>query len=451
MYETLPAILMLTPSFEISLLGLREVTLVLLPYALAAVFACIACIPMYRTARVEAKLAEAQEGARALQSSIDQLSQELSNERIASEGLDDQITGYKKTMSELLSGIDVATAFFGADGRLMAWTDHFEDALKPVGGGLERGLGFETLLPVSQPFGHGEAVSGHEKDGYLDSISGDWRTALHQTPSGALLSARCRRVSQGWIVSLLDEGTAQELSTMQEQVAALREDLDRFLYMAGHDLRAPLRALKTLPEWIREEIEASFGPPDGELADYLNETVVQAERMDRLLLDILTYSRIGRLNTEIAEFDPETLVAKACNTTMPEGFALTLDGELPHVAASPWEFTLLMECLLSNAVKHHDKDRGQLRIKTQRGVEGVSILVEDDGPGIDPRFRDKIFEMFTTLKPRDEVEGSGIGLGMVRKIAGRWGATVSASDSELGGTCIRIDLPLGVERQQAAA
>ncbi|MEM8699877.1 MAG: ATP-binding protein, partial [Pseudomonadota bacterium] len=305
------------------------------------------------------------------------------------------------------------------------------------------------ILPVSQLFGgQGEkAVTAP----YLDGVAGEWTTALHQTPSGVLLSARCRQVPQGWVVSLLDDGSAREVGAMQEALDAAEADLQRFLYIAGHDLRAPLRALKTLPGWISEEIEASFGPPDADLAEYIEELEIQAERMDRLLLDVLTFSRIGRRGDPAREIDTEALLDEVRSGILPESFGLTVDGALPDLTAQPNEVMLLLQCLLSNVVKHHDRDRGRIKITTQRGCAGLTLKVEDDGPGIDPRFREKVFEMFSTLKPRDEVEGSGIGLAMVRKIVDLWGGSVVLEDSDLGGLCVRIDLPSPFEHTKAAA
>lgn len=221
---------------------------------------------------------------------------------------------------------------------------------------------------------------------------------------------------------------------VQERTAdltAANEELERFAYVASHDLRAPLRALMTVPDWLRETLLAKYGAVAPELEQDLAEMEVQSRRMDRLLTDLLTYARIGPLGAFRQVIAPEALVAEAAQLAgLPPGFAVEVAGPLPPVRCIPAEFALIMRNLISNAVKHHDRDSGRITVAGRIAGSDAVIVVADDGPGIERRFATRIFEMFSTLKPRDEVEGSGMGLAMVKKIMERAGGYVRLAGTE---------------------
>jgi signal transduction histidine kinase len=123
----------------------------------------------------------------------------------------------------------------------------------------------------------------------------------------------------------------------------------------------------------------------------------------------------------------------------PPGFTVTLPEALPTFSTAAEPLRQVFLNLIGNAIKHHDRPHGRLTITVQEQGEWYEFLVTDDGPGIPPAFHTKIFQMFQTLKPRDEVEGSGIGLAIVKKVVEGQGGTVRVeSDGICRGTTMRF-------------
>ncbi len=230
----------------------------------------------------------------------------------------------------------------------------------------------------------------------------------------------------------------QEKEALLAELRRSNEELAQFAYVASHDLRAPLRAIDMLAAWIEEDVGPHFTEESAKQMRLLRGRV---QRMDTLLRDLLEYSRLGRAEVEIASVDLDHLIAEVIELAGPSPrFQVTRD-----VAAAPLETaavrlkqTLLN--LLSNAIKHHDRGEGQIRILARDRESFVELEVIDDGPGIPAKFHDKIFEMLQTLKPRDAVDGSGMGLAFVKRLAETAGGTISV-ESEGRGATFRLRWP----------
>lgn len=235
----------------------------------------------------------------------------------------------------------------------------------------------------------------------------------------------------------------ERVESRTQDLQKANEELERFAYIASHDLRAPLRALLTIPTWLRESLQEQYGEIGEDIEIDLEEMEVQSRRMDSLLTDLLTYAQIGQANEMMDDIDITERTEEAAKLAgLPESFKLTVARGLPLIKAVPTEFDLILRNLISNAVKHHDRDSGNISVNATREGDRVSIEVTDDGPGIPESYAQKVFEMFSTLRPRDEVEGSGMGLAMVKKIVERMGCGVSLiqSDRERGAT-FRFQFP----------
>lgn len=233
-------------------------------------------------------------------------------------------------------------------------------------------------------------------------------------------------------------GIARDVTEREELVQMLEKsnsDLDEFAYIASHDLKAPLNAIKRLVSWIEEDAGEVL---QGESLEHFGMIKNRIDRMNMLLKDLLDYSRVGK-----KDGIPQTLnlqeTAKHCSQllAMPEGFVIEVDDTdlvLPKLALE-----LVLTNLMSNAIKHHDKKSGLIKIKCKLLKNKYHITVTDDGPGIAPALHEKIFMKFQTLKPRDEVEGSGLGLAMVEKALTNYSGSISIeSDIGKGATFIVI-------------
>lgn len=214
------------------------------------------------------------------------------------------------------------------------------------------------------------------------------------------------------------------------------QDIDDFIYLISHDVRASVRALLELPQWIAEDLEEAGVKVDGSVAQSIDLMNRHTGRLDRMLVDLLTYSRIGRMQ-EICEVDVSDALTEVCETLqLPAGFQVTTDIDCASLRMGDRDILTLFTALLSNAVKHHDKDQGRIVVTAEQRADLVTICVSDDGPGIDPDMCQRVFGAMTTLRPRDEVEGSGMGLANVRKIAEHYGGAAQVGPSMYGRGCM---------------
>jgi PAS domain S-box-containing protein len=205
-----------------------------------------------------------------------------------------------------------------------------------------------------------------------------------------------------------------ERRAIQEELARSNQDLEQFAYVASHDLKAPLRAIEILVDWLREDLTGYTG---GEVQQNLDLLTQRAARLHRLLDDLLAYSRAGRKPGEIADVNSKLLVEDLfVLLSPPASMALTADGSLPVINAHHAPLEQVLRNLINNAIKHHPTKQGSVTVYAQDKGDEVLFAVEDDGAGIPAEFTEKVFQMFQTLKPRDEIEGSGMGLAIVKRI-----------------------------------
>ncbi len=226
------------------------------------------------------------------------------------------------------------------------------------------------------------------------------------------------------------------------------QDIDDFIYLISHDVRASVRALLELPQWIAEDLEEAGIKVEGSVAQSIDLMNRHTGRLDRMLVDLLTYSRIGRMQ-EISQIEVAEALAEVCETLqLPAGFKLTTDIDCGSLMIGERDILTLLTALLSNAVKHHDKDQGQIVVTAENRADLVVLSVSDDGPGIDAEMQQRVFGAMTTLRPRDEVEGSGMGLANVRKIAELYGGEARVGPSVYGRGCM-VEVTLSRSGMQA--
>ncbi len=205
-----------------------------------------------------------------------------------------------------------------------------------------------------------------------------------------------------------------ERRAIQEELARSNRDLEQFAYVASHDLKAPLRAIDILVDWLREDLSTYTG---GEVQQNLGLLAQRTARLHRLLDDLLAYSRAGRKPGEVSRVDSKLLVEDLfVLLAPPDTMTLTADASLPELQAHHAPLEQVLRNLINNAIKHHPTRQGQVRVYAQDKGDEVLFAVEDDGAGIPEEFSEKVFQMFQTLKPRDEIEGSGMGLAIVKRI-----------------------------------
>jgi PAS domain S-box-containing protein len=224
-----------------------------------------------------------------------------------------------------------------------------------------------------------------------------------------------------------------------QEVKSVNQELKDFAYIVSHDLKAPLRGIKTLTDWLATDYADKLDENGREQMDLLLNRV---QRMHNLIDGVLKYSRVGRVKEEKVKVNLDDLVSEVIDMVAPpENIEITVENQLPVVECEQIRIMQVFQNLLSNAVKYMDKPQGQIRIGCVEEDCFWNFSVSDNGPGIEEKYFEKIFQMFQTLTPRDEFESTGIGLTVVKKIIEMYGGRIFV-ESEVGnGTTFLFTLP----------
>lgn len=236
----------------------------------------------------------------------------------------------------------------------------------------------------------------------------------------------------------------EELQASESALQEANDDLNQFVYHASHDLKAPMRAISALARILLDDEDMTDAP------DYLEIIHARAIRLSTLVDDILAYSRSGRFDQAMEPISIRKSASVAIDLLgLPESVTTTFAGpdelHAPRIA-----FETTMRNLIDNAYKHHPiPSKLQLAITSRSVSNDVQIDVADNGDGIAPDSAEKVFEVFKTLKSRDEVEGSGMGLSIVKRIVETAGGHIEYVSTE-SGACFRMTWPKSVAPNTAA-
>jgi PAS domain S-box-containing protein len=233
------------------------------------------------------------------------------------------------------------------------------------------------------------------------------------------------------------EKRAREFARLASQLKKTNEELDQFAYITSHDLKAPLRGIANLSRWIEEDMGQAMSPDAHRQMELLRGRV---QRMENLIDGLLQYSRVGRVFTYVEEIDVSKLVAGIVDLlSPPAGFCVEVEETLPVLKGEKIRLQQVFMNLIGNAIKHHHRpEQGRVTIRCADLGRWYRFEVSDNGPGIAKRFHEKIFVIFQTLLPRDEREGAGVGLSLVRKIVEDQGGTVEVDSEEGRGATFRF-------------
>jgi PAS domain S-box-containing protein len=239
---------------------------------------------------------------------------------------------------------------------------------------------------------------------------------------------------------------ALELAQINEQLTQTtalvnqrNQELDQFSHIVSHDLKAPLRGISSLSEWIEEDLGDQLPPDIQKNFELLRARVA---RMNDLINGLLAYARIGYQESSSETFELNELLLEIIDSLdIPTEFTIQLPPEPITVVANRLLMSQVFSNFISNAVKYHDRSDGMVKITAQSQDQDYKFAVADDGIGIAPKDHDQIFEVFKTLQNQSEEKGTGIGLAIVKKIIERVGGTVFV-ESELGqGTTFHFTWP----------
>lgn len=231
-------------------------------------------------------------------------------------------------------------------------------------------------------------------------------------------------INQKLRLEIEQRGTAQrELSKIMNDLNRSNEELDNFAYSASHDLKAPLRGIRNLSTWISADVKDIASEETMENLSLLHNRV---ERLDALLDSLLQYSRIGRIRGTPQNINVPHLVKEISDyVAQRPGFRVIYDGDPIVIYTYKAPLQQILQNLIENSLKHHDRDNGTITVTASDRGNFIDFQIMDDGPGIPSEFHERIFQMFRTLKPRDEIEGSGMGLAIVKKSVEANGGMIS--------------------------
>jgi light-regulated signal transduction histidine kinase (bacteriophytochrome) len=201
-------------------------------------------------------------------------------------------------------------------------------------------------------------------------------------------------------------------------------DLDQFAYIASHDLKAPLRGIASLVTWLEEDLG---GDADATAREHLRLLRSRVLRLEALIEGVLAYARADKLRGPVASVDTRRLIDDVLDLAPPPtGVVVEVVGDWPTLTTDRAPLQQVWINLLSNAYKHAARPGRDVRIElgAAQDPEAWRFWVEDDGPGIDPRYHERVFQMFQTLQPRDRLESTGIGLAIVRRLVEAHGGKV---------------------------
>ena len=235
-----------------------------------------------------------------------------------------------------------------------------------------------------------------------------------------------------------------DLRQLTKELKENNQELDSFVYVASHDLKSPLNAIKNISYWIQEDLDGNVSK---ETQRHLNLMRGRIQRMERLLDDLLVYSRVGRDPNNFCKVLPMSEIIESVKEFLDinKPYALHLHESFSTIKVANMPMSQILLNLIVNALKHSDKEKVKIEMSVIDKGNHYVFSVSDNGPGIDKQYHQKIFEMFQTLKPRDEVEGSGMGLALIKKTLKKINQKIWVESKVGEGTTFYFSYPKSID------
>jgi signal transduction histidine kinase len=230
-----------------------------------------------------------------------------------------------------------------------------------------------------------------------------------------------------------ERGLIAALAEANQALRRSNSELEQFAYVVSHDLKAPLRGIANLSQWIEEDLGDSVPPEVRKNLDLLRGRV---RRLEALIEGILVYSRAGRVRERAERVDVAELLRETIELLgAPAGTTITVGDGMPVIVVERAPFQQVFLNLVGNAVKFAPKPGAVVRVEVREEERAHHFTVTDNGPGIAPEHHGRIWGIFQTLQSRDQIEGTGIGLSVVKRIVeSRGGSTWVESEPGKGAT-----------------
>ncbi len=230
-------------------------------------------------------------------------------------------------------------------------------------------------------------------------------------------------------IRILNEELESRVARRTAALEAANNELKDFAYVVSHDLKAPLRGISRLADWLTHDYADVVDEQGKDMAALL---INRVKRMDNLIDGILEYSRIGRIVGEPGPIVLNTLLPEIIESlAAPEHIHIVIEHDLPVITGDRIRISQVFQNLLSNAIHYMDKAEGTILVRCTDDEMCWRFAVSDNGPGIEERHYERIFKIFQTLTSKDKHESTGVGLAIVKKIVEFYGGKIWL-DSEVG-------------------
>jgi len=231
----------------------------------------------------------------------------------------------------------------------------------------------------------------------------------------------------------------EKLLKSNTELKRLNDELSQFAHVVSHDLKAPLRAIVTLADFIVLDHKDGLRSTGKEQLELLKG---RTKRMGDLIEGILQYSQVEIEKSSSSKVKVQTVVSLVLNTLAPEDHInITVQANLPIIYADKIRIQQVFQNVLSNAIKYCDQNDGKIELGCTDANDFWEFYVKDNGAGIDEKYHDRIFKIFQTLRPRDEMENTGIGLTITKKIVETYGGNIWLKSAKDTGTIFYFTLP----------
>lgn len=362
---------------------------------------------------------------------------------------------------DALDGVKAAVVIYDKNLKALHWNTGFSDSFPGLADVLVKGVTLREMIVKSYENGTVETeMNQADIDVFSNNIvesvvAGKKMNRIVYTRDGRVVEATDFPIGEDHYASVRVDVTkmhkqAETILAQKSELMAVNEKLGTFTSIAAHDLKSPLLQQMSLVEFIQEDIaEEGLELPE-EVNKYFTMLSAASDKMLRLINDLLQHAHATSDESRSERFLPNDMISEALLLSgLPSRFKVEVEPGIPAVCVDPIAFDTVIRNLVSNAVKHHDRDEGVIKISGSKSMNMVSIKIEDDGPGVPEEYRTTIFEPFKRLST--QVDGSGLGLSFVDKTVAEWGGSIYVECPNARGSIFVIALPAENAQEQMAS